>query len=386
MSVHLFYANPAIGAAFGAGAADSPPPPPPSVPAWRSGQAVNEWREISGSNLSAVTPTNNPNNKQLNMRMDPWCGLGFDRTRNVVWSLANGGHDDYHGNEVYKLDISVDAPAWVEWFPSDASLSTPYNAARYPSGRPASAHTYYCHQYIAQRDRVIRFGATAASSIGNSFGAVDGWNPTLAQGVNGWDSSSTYPDIPSPDLTEWAVAQDPDTGDVYVFMSNQRVSKWTQASNTWSTVSNGFPPDAFNGRPAAYDTTRDRILCFTYTGGAGGVYTFDPGTGLFTQRTLGGADAAAVTGASSGAGMIYVPALDAYLFRKRAAGATVHRIDAGTFEVTALSTTGGASVPAAPDQSGSNENVYTRWMYVPDYSGVLYVPAPASNAWFLRVH
>lgn len=353
-----------------------------SYPAWRAGQAVNEWREISGSNLSAVTPTNNPNNKTLTYRMDAWSGLALDHTRNVIWSLANGGHDDYHGNEVYKLDLSVDSPAWVEWFPSDASLSAPYNAARYPSGRPASCHTYYCQQYIAQRDRVIRFGATAASTIGNSFGAVDGWNPTVAQGSNGWDDSSTYPDVPSIDLTAWAVAQNPDTGDVYVFMSNQHVSKWTQATNTWSTVSSGWPPYGFDDRPAAYDTARNHILCFA--NGGGGAHTFDPATGLFTARTLTGADAASVTGASSGAGMVYVPALDAYLFRRGAVGGAVYRIDANTFETTALSTTGGSGVPVAP--AGLLENVYTKWLYVPDYGGCIYLPGTNNNAWFLRVH
>lgn len=83
------------------------------LPAWRQGQAVGEWRQLSGTSLSSVTPTNNPNNKPLAMRIDPWCGLAVDTTRNVVWSLASGGHDDYHGNEVYRLDLSADAPAWL---------------------------------------------------------------------------------------------------------------------------------------------------------------------------------------------------------------------------------------------------------------------------------
>ena len=164
-------------------------------------------------------------------------------------------------------------------------------------------------------------------------------------------------------------------------MSNQRVSKWTQSTNTWSTVSSGFPPDAFNGRPAAYDTSRDRILCFANGGGA---YTFDPATGAFTARTLTGAAASSVTGASTGAGMVYVAALDAYLFRRGAAGGAVYSINASTFEVTSLSTTGGASVPVAPQSIV--ENVYTKWLYVPTYGGCVYIAGTNANAWFLRLH
>lgn len=367
-------------AVFGNSAGD----PPPEFPAWRQGQAVGEWREIANSSLSSVAPTHNPNNKPLVWRIAPWCGLAVDTTRNVVWSLANGGHNDYHGNEVYRLDLSQNAPVWQEWFPSDPTLPTQYDAARYPSGRPASCHTYYSQHYIPFRDRVVRFGALAVATSGNSFRVLDGWIPTVAQGESGWEDPSTYPDIPALGTIPPPTCCDPDTGDVYLFRANYEVLRWSRASNTWQGVNNGFPPAVFEDRPCAYDTARDRILVFSRPDNF--AYTFDPATGQFTLRTLSGSDASAISGSSSGAGMVYVPAIDTYLYRRGAAGGAVYAINPATFEVTQLSTTGGSGVPATDTISGNPENVYTKWLYVPAYGGIFYYPRHSANCWFLRVH
>lgn len=229
----------------------------------------------------------------------------------------------------------------------------------------------------------MRFGALAPSSIGGVFSVLDGWNPTVSQGAVGWEASTTYPDIPSINTVPPATCCDPDTGDVYVIDANYYVYKWTRSTNTWSNVEQQYPPDTFRDRPSAYDTTRDRILGFV-TGNA--AYTFDPATGLFTSRTLTGADASAISSSSTGAGMVYVPALDAYLYRRGAAGGTVYVIDASTFAVSQFSTTGGSGIPAVAAISGNPENVYTKWLYVPDYGGIFYYPSHAANCWFLRVH
>jgi len=78
--------------------------------------------------------------------------------------------------------------------------------------------------------------------------------------------------------------------------------------------------------------------------------------------------------------MVYVPSIDAYLVRKRAAGAAVYRINAGTFAVDMLPMTGGGSIPE------SQNGVYTRWQYVPALGGVVYVPAYNSPAWFFLIN
>lgn len=111
-----------------------------------------------------------------------------------------------------------------------------------------------------------------------------------------------------------------------------------------------------------------------------------PGAGVrvLASRARGGSSSGGGSYPAWRAGMVYVPALDAYLFRRGAAGGAVYRIDAGTFETTALSTTGGSGVPVAP--AGIVENVYTKWLYVPDYGGCIYLPGTSNNAWFLRVH
>jgi hypothetical protein len=78
--------------------------------------------------------------------------------------------------------------------------------------------------------------------------------------------------------------------------------------------------------------------------------------------------------------MFYVLALDAYLIRGGGAGDTVYRVNASTFEVTTLPTTGGSSIPST--QNGP----FNKFLYVPNLRGAVYVPTYEGNAWFLRLH
>lgn len=358
-------------------------------PSWRTGQAVGEWRELSGSAMSNTPPTVNPGRASgsVSAKMDAWCGLAIDTRSNVVWSLANGGHDDYHGNEVMKINLGANSPAWVEMLPSNtaAEFTIPNNAGYYSSGRPASAHTYYSQHFIEARNRAVRFGTRATSSSGNMFPNVDGYDCSASPGANGWDSAGAYPDAPSSGAANsQAFCKNPVTEDVYSFNTNNAVFKWTQETNTWAQVNSGYPPIDPSESASAYDTTRNRILIFK---GSTNHHTFDPATGIFTDRTFTGSAASTLQASSPSPGMIYEPALDAYLVRLgRAAGGAVYRIDPATFEVTPLTTTGGASIPTTANISGSPENVYGRWLYAPKLGGAFFFPQYAANAWFLRTH
>lgn len=357
-------------------------------PIWRTGQSVNEWREIAGSAMVNFPPSINPGRAAgvLASKMDAWNGLAIDTRSSTVWSLANGGHDDYHGNEVCKFNLASDSPTWIEVLPSNsaAQFTVPNNAGYYSSGRPASVHSYYSQQFIESRNRAVRFGAMAASSSGNGFRNIDGFNCAAQVGTNGWDAPGTYPDMPAGMSTGQPVCKNPTTEDVYTFNGNISVWKWTQSSNSWSQINSGYPPvDPIEGA-TAYDTSRNRIFLLRDSTVH---HTFDPTSGTFTSQTLSGTAATTLGAASKSAGMIYEPTLDAYLVRLgRSSGGAVYSINASTFAVTAISTTGGASVPATVNISGSPENVYSKWLYAPLLGGVVFFPAYAQNAWFLRTH
>jgi hypothetical protein len=357
-------------------------------PAWRVGQDVNEWVEILGSALEDSPPSVNPNSRPLASTLEAWCGLSIDTRSGRIWSLANGGHDDSHENGVRYLPLGVDSPTWVEVLASSdaAGVDSPNDAAYYPDGRPCSSHTYYTQQFIEARNRAIRFGVGSSATVGNPYPNVDGFDCTVGIGVNGWDAAGTYPSLPSPDGTDWAICKNPTTEDVYYFNANYTVQKWTQTSNTWTQI-NGAPPGTSVGAASAYDTTRNRILLVRGDADYPSYcVTYDTGTNLFTSRTLTGAAAAPIMAAHVGAGMVYVPSLDSYFVRLRAAGGAIYVIDASTFAVTSLSTTGGGSIPITAAISGDPENVFGKFLYYPALGGVAYIPTYASNCWFLRLY
>jgi hypothetical protein len=362
-----------------------------AVPVWRQGIPINAWVKLTGSAMSNFPPSVDPGRDSgdgPSSKINAWCGLAIDTRTSTIWSLANGGHDDYHGNEVMKLALT-DAPVWVEMLPSNTAgeFTIPNNSAYYSSGRPASVHSYYTQQFIEVRNRAMRFGATSVATSGNPHVAVDGYDCGEVQGVNGWDAAGTYPNIPGVSGTNaWAVAKNPTTEDVFVFVSNSSVRKWSQAANSWSTVNVGFPPISCNESASAYDSTRNRIFILKGAESPTACHTFDTSTGLFTARTLTGAAAATITAAVKGLGLVYVPSIDSYIVRLGAAGGAAYKINAGTFEVTALATTGGTLIPATATISGNPENVYGRLLFAPELQGLAYIPTYNSDAWFLRLY
>ena len=74
------------------------------------------------------------------------------------------------------------------------------------------------------------------------------------------------------------------------------------------------------------------------------------------------------------------PAQDCFLHRKRnTSGAEVIRINASTFFVDTLSTTGGSAIPL--NRGGG---AYSKFIYVPSLGGIAYATIWEANVWFLR--
>ncbi len=354
-----------------------------AYPTWRQGQAVNGWREMSGSSMSANPPTVNPGGSNgFPSILQHWNGLSIDTRTSTLYSQAAGGHTNFYGNQVMRCRTSVDSPAWEEALASNVSgdITTPNNNGYYtPAGRPASRHTYYAQMFIEARNRAMMFGANAVATSGNPFGDVDGFDSTLANGVDGWDARDTYPDLPDTSQPFTGVCKDANEN-VYALTGNSTVHKWTQASNTWSQVNVGFPPVSVALYALAYDTARDRIGAL---GDGDEFYTFSISTGTYTARTITGTGATALGATGVNKGMVYVPSLDSYLVRAGAAGGQVFKINANTFDCVELSTTGGGSVPVTTGIGG--ENVFQKWLYAPQFGVILYVPDYTSNVWAFRV-
>jgi hypothetical protein len=203
---------------------------------------------------------------------------------------------------------------------------------------------------------------------------------------NDWDPEGTWAETPggsppSPTADHPIIArpfaQHPETEDIYTYFTGA-FRKWSAADATWSALAArpGYAnDDIVSESPAAVDPTRSRVLFSfnAYHVAEKQGLSYDIVGGTLTDVTYTGSAAATAVGGSKG--LVFIPTEDAY-FMKLPAGKAVARVDASTYEVTDLATTG----PTPPD---AVNGIYTRWLYLPRLKGVAYLPSGAANMWFL---
>lgn len=350
-------------------------PPESGMPAWHQGVAVGEWRQIAGTAMQsapvAVKTFPGLGNTGPSSKVVAWTGLAIDTRDSSLYSAANGGHMDYAGNEVNRIRLSDNRPAWTESLASTPSAQVVASATHYADGRPTSRHSYYGEVVNEQRNRVM---ILAGSRFGSGYivGTVDGFNPT----TNSWDAARTYPDGP-PELSALpgaAIVEHKATGDVYAF-ADWNVLRWSNASNSWTRPASSTGAYGYYSA-SAFDSRRNRILVVGGNADDRGLY--DLATNSVQKVSFSGPEAASLGG--DGNGMVYDPMLDAFLLRKEGPGSTVYRIDAQTFGVGTFASSGGSNLPSAPN------GVWKRFIYVPALKGVVYVPTYTDDIWFLRTN
>jgi hypothetical protein len=356
------------------------PTTPAAFPGWVTA-AVGEWQQIPNSAMSSLTfspaPPGSPNN-----RVDAWTSFVVDPRTSEIISAANGGHADYGGNEVVKLVLETGSPGWTTLRGPTANAQITSNTPSYADGRPSSRHSYYgaTFESFTGTGRVYVWGGGIYAAPGDPGGVYPN-SAAFNLNTGDWSSAATIPNLPSAVVSTggaFACCADPTTGDVY-FWGGRTIARFNRASGTMTTLLSD------TGRwgyviASAYDTTRNRFFLVGTGGGETSNHTYTAAGGLVV-RTLTGSAASAVLAAGQ-AGMVYVQAIDAYLLRTAAAGGTVYRIDANTFDCTTLATTGGSAVQAAVNGNGP----YNKFLYCPRLRGVVYVAVHGSNAWYLRVH
>jgi hypothetical protein len=367
-------ARPAFGGGGGGG----------SLPAWRSGQSVNEWREIPNTKISSTPTYLYGASGGTISKVLAWIGWSLDQRNSRLYSVSNGGHDNYWGNEVDMCDLEQDAPAWSELVTSSLQADVTLNSDRYADGRPASRHSYYTQQFIESLNRAVMVGVGSKSKSGNPGASFDAFNPS----TNLFDAANTFASLPfGLSGNGWTVAKHPTTEDIYSWAVNDRVYKWTKGTpGSWAAISGFTPNTAEGGAVAAIDPTRGASGTMLVAGGAAPLHhTVDLATGAFTAITFTGTDAAQVNSGYVDMGLIYHPVLDKFLAIRGEAGCPISVVDPVSFDVTRLSVTGNGSLPEAHDVFGAKA-VYTRALYVPNLSGIVWGPQFNENLWFLRTH
>lgn len=347
-----------------------------ALPAWLQNVPIGGWVQIANTAILSVQPSPlPPAGTGPQAKVIAWCGMALDTRDSTLWCVANGGHTDYSGNEVDAIRLSDAAPAWQQRLAPTPAAQIISDALYYADGRPTSRHTYYSEHFILARNRIMMFGVGARyGNSGFSANATDGYNVS----TNTYDPQGTFSNVPSVagagNLTGVVHSI---TNDVY-FLSDVVLQKWTQATNTWSTVNN-LPIGSFY-TCAAFDSTRLRAL-FIDNSATPVLYT--PASNTFTNPGFTGPNAGSPNNGGQ-QGIQYVPALDAYLVQSGSTGGTVLRINASTLSVDTFPTTGGSSIPSTT--SVGTIGVFTRWQYCPQLGGIVYCPDYNSSIWFLRIH
>lgn len=400
---------------------------PHGLPLWQRA-AVNQWVTVAGSAMSNQTPSAFPSTVSgvtqtaAVRRMNAWCGLSVDTRTSTIWSTANGGHGDYYGNEVVKLDLLAASPVWAEFMaPSSGSVindatsiadATDRRYAQYTDGKPASRHSGSLQQIMERHNRALALGGST-SPRGSLFenvesadivaGAWDSYNAatqaplygySLGAPNNGWAGALTQ---------YWSCAKDPRTECIYTtngtgtnirkFTPNGYGSTGGSWNGTWASAP--FGPSPGSRGIMVVDTRRNRLVWMlgdapqelvwwdlAATGGSGTTVSFPASTAATNLKNV--ADFQGTAARPAGSGGIYCPEADAIIVRTGPAGGTLYRIDPATYAVSELTTTGGGSILAAAPLT-AEQGIYSRLLYVPALRGLVYFPKAESDLWFCRL-
>jgi hypothetical protein len=391
-----------------------------ATPTWILGVELNQWVSIPGTKLSTLGAShpewfeaglctepggqspggppggvlNWPFQDYAGAAFAAWCGAAIDTRNSTVYGGPGGGHNDYYGNFGWMCNFSANSPVMEQTAATSAAAELILNAKLYADGRPTARHSMWSPQFIEARNRYMVFGTTSTAGHGGAdFPNIASLNESRSD----WDVDGLWPDAPYPIRVDATIFKDPTTENVYVW-EDRTFMRWNQATNTWTSIYEAGPHAGFH--QACVDTRRNRAIAYAGTSGLtpsgvtySGPVVIDLETNEFTSITLTGSDASslaplAAPNALLGTGSVFYqhqsdPTQDCFLIRtKSGTGGTIFRLNAVTFVVDQLTTTGGSSIPAPHFNVAS----YSRFLRCPQLGGILYGPRADQDWWFLRTH
>jgi hypothetical protein len=142
----------------------------PGAPSWFSAQTVKTWSTPVTNTIASVGSGNAG-------IINPWTGGCADQVRGELLLVANGGHGDYSGNEVYALALRAASPSWVRLTnPSAATGGTDASNSQgnYGDGRMRPVHGWNQTTFANGRAWVCGMGGMYLS--GNNSSAVWSFN------------------------------------------------------------------------------------------------------------------------------------------------------------------------------------------------------------------
>ena len=162
-----------------------------TAPAWFSALAERTWTDIAGGStysgadwqkgnrLIDVAPSPNPpGDTGMVGIITAYCGATSMQSTGEYLKVAEGGHADYYGNEIYALKLTDATPGWKRiWGPtpnaqmSTSSISQNQAFVRNLDNTPRSCHGWY--NRVTTADRMWTF-LTNAGPTGSA--TTDVWS------------------------------------------------------------------------------------------------------------------------------------------------------------------------------------------------------------------
>jgi hypothetical protein len=313
-----------------------------------------------------------------------------------IW---NGGHVDYGGNEIYKLDINLGMLTRV-------SIPSPITAANYGTcsptdndGTPNVGHTYQNFVYMPNVDLI--YVSKRGVYCGNGYHYNDTWtlNPdTLAWmamdpvnclplGCGGGvgHPANPYTGSPVSGAPDAYATWDPNTQSLIVvdnYGSGFVVYRYCPAVNSSCAYANQYMELSNNGSPGIPDTTGHQVstvidsdtntlLMIGGGPGQGMAATIPIGTGSsFTPTIITGSIDASCNAVlyAVGPGIVYNPTLKKYVIWLEDGGSTVTVMDPSAFTCTTMTVSG-----TGPKSTGIVDGLWGRWNYFPSLNAYVAV-------------
>lgn len=144
------------------------------VPAWIRNQASETWGIVPlAKKWSDVNPDNDPLVNPNYPAAAPWKAAGSFNARATAWNGQTsyggviydppaGGHNDWAGNDRYKLDLRSDAPSVVRLVNPSGAIGNEITlddgqepSGLYSDGQPRSPHNYNAPVYFQPTNKVV---------------------------------------------------------------------------------------------------------------------------------------------------------------------------------------------------------------------------------------
>jgi hypothetical protein len=320
---------------------------------------ADTWYSVPNSKMKAVCITPSPGGVVgCEAIISAWNGGVYDPNlrKMIIWG---GGHDDYHGNEVYAFNIVT-----LKWERmTDPSPIGAFNVDPLPDGKPASRHTYDGLAYVDHAKKMFAYGGARAR---DGFGTEVTW--TFDPSTKGWDNRVPAGNLNRPSanccnfsgdydrVTKKVLMRDPNYVTAYDYDKNEwtRLMPWT---HSWGAVKSVVVPN--------------RRLFFTFGQKEFLVYDIDKNKDVSADWKTTGGDAVID---SYGMGGDYDIKADALVAWK---GGGPYALDMGSKTWTRKSGTG---APAEQREQGT----YGRFRYIPEYNVFILVNSVHEDVVFYK--